>query len=208
MTPRLVTLCLIAACSAPAATPVVSVPDPIVGKVEEGEDLIGMPAPPLDGVVWIDGKAHPLGEDRGKVVLVRWWTDTCPLCANTAPAVRALAKKYGDGLAVRAIYHNKVRGRDIAPSDVRVMNERTGFVGVVGHDDGWRVLRRWWLDAGGRRFTSVTFVVGKRGRIRMIHTGGEFHRKDEGTCQFEPAKCAEEFEAIDKAIGALLDENL
>jgi thiol-disulfide isomerase/thioredoxin len=206
---RIVLLLVIAACGqvAPVATPAVGIPEPVLGKVSEGRELVGRPAPSLQGISWTDGRSHPLGEDRGKVVLVRWWTDTCPFCANSAHALRALADAFGNDLRIRAIYHNKVAGRAVTAGDARAMAERVGYPWLVGQDgDGWPVLRRWWLGPG-RRFTSVTFLLDQRGRIRALHTGGEFHARDQGTCVYDdPADCHREYEAMRQAIAALVAE--
>ena len=188
----------------------VAVFEPIVGKVDQGRELIGTPAPSLDGVQWVDGGGHPLEEERGKVVLVRWWTDTCPLCRNSAPAVKALQSKYGERLAVRAVYHNKVPDRPVTRDNVRAEGERLGFPPLIGHDRGWSALKRWWTGGARRRYTSVTFLVGKQGRIRLIHTGGEFHTPEQAgndACLYDPECCADEFAAIDRAIAALSAES-
>ncbi len=39
------------------------------------------------------------------------------------------------------------------------------------------MLRRWWLDGGRRRATSVSFLIDKRGVIRYIHPGPAYHRE-------------------------------
>ncbi|MHC4941292.1 MAG: peroxiredoxin family protein [Planctomycetota bacterium] len=177
--------------------------DPVVGKVKQGSGLIGSPAPSLDGVRWID----PPGATEGKVVLVRWWTTGCPLCTNSAPAIAELKRKHGAALEVRAIFHEKVAGRELPDEDLKEIAEDMGLPGVLGRDPGWSVLRRWWLDAGGRSFTSVTFVLGKGGRIRQIHTGGEFHApRHAPACLYDPERCADEYRAIDRAIGVLAAE--
>ncbi|MHC4729757.1 MAG: TlpA family protein disulfide reductase [Planctomycetota bacterium] len=130
---------LLAACSQVGSV------EPIIGKVDEGRELIGTPAPSLAGISWTDGQVHPLTEERGKVVLVRWWTDTCPLCANSAKAIHALAQEYGDDLVIRAVYHNKVAGRDVTPAGARAMADRVGYPWLVGLDPQWETLRAWWL---------------------------------------------------------------
>ena len=183
--------------------------DPIVGKVDQGRELIGTPAPSLDGVQWVDGGDHPLAADRGKVVLVRWWTDTCPLCRNSAPAVQALQSKYGDRLDVRAVYHNKVPDRTVTQAWVQSLGGKLGFPPLIGHDRNWSALKRWWTGGARRRYTSVTFLLGKQGRIRLIHTGGEFHTEQQAgkdACLYDPQQCAAEFAAIDEAIAVLSAE--
>lgn len=181
---------------------------PVVGKVEEGGELVGKRPPPL-AVEWTDGGTHPLAEDRGRVVLVRWWTDTCPLCANSAGAIAALKREYGDRLAVRAIFHDKTSGRELTRAQVEALAKQVGFPGLVGIDRSWVALRRWWLDHGGRRFTSVSFLLDKRGRIRLVHTGGEFHARGhvpDEACLFDPAQCAAEYAAVERAIAVLAAE--
>lgn len=169
--------------------------------------MIGAPAPDLDDIVWQDGKPHPLSEDHGRVVLVRWWTDTCPLCANSAPAITRLQKKHGNKLSVRAVYHDKVDGRKVNPAMLGAMAKRTGFDQLVGLDRGWAALRRWWLAGHRRSYTSVTFILDKSGRVRLIHTGGEFHARDEGECvSGDPDRCQKELQDIDRMIGALAAE--
>jgi len=57
--------------------------------------------------------------------------------------------------------------------------------------------------------TSVTFLLGKQGRIRLIHTGGEFHTEQQAgkdACLYDPQQCAAEFAAIDEAIAVLSAE--
>ena len=197
---------LVAACTHKEPVKPAEFPKPIQGPVDQGGDLIGTKPPPLDGVRWLDGKKHPLSEDKGKVVLVRWWTSTCPLCANSAPAVAALKKKYGDDLAVRAIFHEKPAGRPIGKDEIEGTAKRLGFPGLIGHDPSWPVLDAWWLDRGGQRYTSVTFLLDREGKIRLIHTGGEFHTSDQvdpADCVQDPAACEREYEAIDTAVGLL-----
>src|SRR5579884_4396369 len=45
-----------------------------------GQDRVGIPAPPLQIDEWLNSKPLSIEDLRGHVVLVRWWTDTCPLC--------------------------------------------------------------------------------------------------------------------------------
>jgi thiol-disulfide isomerase/thioredoxin len=201
----LLVLTLGAACS---RQPEALIQKPVIGKVDEGGERIGTRAPSLDGVLWVDGQAHPLSEERGRVVLVRWWTDDCALCSNSAKAIGALAREYGEDLVIRAIYHDKRPGRKVGPDQVRAFAMRAGYSWLVGKDEGWEALKRWWLDPG-RSFTSVTFLIDKRGVIRAIHSGGEFHDRTqvaEEACLFEPAECEREYKALDRAIGILMRE--
>ena len=104
---------------------------------------------------------------------MRWWTDGCSLCSSSAPELTRIATSFPGQLQFSAIFHDK-RGRaTIDDVWLRKTATRTGFDSCrIGVDPGWAALRRWWLDRGGRRFTSVTFLLDRAGVIRLIHTGG------------------------------------
>ncbi len=46
-----------------------------------GAELIGTRALGWEGAEWLDTEPLRLEDQRGKVVLVRWWTDSCPYCS-------------------------------------------------------------------------------------------------------------------------------
>ena len=139
----------------------------------DGAELIGTAAPPWEASDWIGSPPLTLESLRGKVVLVRWFMSTdCPYCTASAPALRLLDTEYRDkGLVVIGMYHHK----DPEPLDVekvRGWRNDFGFKFPVAVDRDWRTLNRWWLDAGRRDFTSVSFLIDRRGTIRHIHPGG------------------------------------
>ena len=49
-----------------------------------GSDRIGVAAPQFQFDGWLNSAPLSLQDLRGQVVLVRWWTDTCPFCASSA----------------------------------------------------------------------------------------------------------------------------
>jgi len=158
-----VVLAFLCACSKSGPAPAA-----IIGPSEAGADQIGQRAPALDGVRWLDGDA-----DGDRLHLVRWWTDGCSLCSSSAPELTRIAAAFPDDLRFSAIFHDK-RGRaTIDDAWLRETAAATGFDSCrIGVDPGWAALRAWWLDRGGRRFTSVTFLLDREGVIRLIHTGG------------------------------------
>lgn len=158
-----VALVFVCACSNP-----VTPPPAIIGPSDAGADQIGQAAPALSGIRWLDDK--PAG---GKLHLVRWWTDGCVLCSSSAPGLSRIAAAFPDDLEFSAIFHDKRRRASIDGGWLRKTAAETGFDSCrIGVDPGWAALRRWWLDRGGRRFTSVTFLLDGDGVIRLIHTGG------------------------------------
>jgi peroxiredoxin len=142
-------------------------------------DLVGKPARAWQAEHWINSPALELSELRGKVVLVRFWTaPDCPFCSATAPALNDFHARYASrGLRVVAFYHHKSR----SPLDVKAVRHYArvfGFRFPVAIDPGWHTLRSWWLDvpsgAPVRKFTSVSFLIDRRGVIRHVHPGGQY----------------------------------
>jgi peroxiredoxin len=172
-------------------------------SAQEGEELIGKPAPELGLTQWVNSPPLSISDLAGKVVLLRWWTDTCPFCAATAPALRELQSKYGAaGLQVIGIFHPKP-AEDWNLDRVKAATARFGFTFPVAVDGDWIALKRWWLESGNRQYTSVSFILDKRGIIRYVHPGGEYHL---GKCTPGQEHCAEDFRAIETIISQLLAE--
>ena len=73
-------------------------PEPRVG--------IGHPAPELAGIhAWLNSQPLKIGDLRGKVVLVDFWTYTCVNCIRTFPYLREWHAKYADhGLVILGVH--------------------------------------------------------------------------------------------------------
>lgn len=172
-----------------------------------GDDRIGIVAPPFQFDGWLNSPAITLEDLRGQVVLVRWWTDTCPFCASSAPALRSIHDKYGPrGLTLLGVFHPKF-GRD-DPLDlerVKKSVERRQFEFPIAIDWDWRqgTLREWWLTGPDRPATSVTFLLDKQGVIQFVHPGMEYH--DENGLE-EHAMCIDDMTTIRAAIERLLSD--
>jgi thiol-disulfide isomerase/thioredoxin len=112
-----------------------------------GRDRIGVAAPPFEIDSWLNSKPLSIQDLRGRVVLVRWWTDTCPLCASTAPALRKLDEQYSArGLTVIGVFHPKA-GRDDAMDVARVQRavDARQLTFPIAIDWEWHTLNKWWL---------------------------------------------------------------
>ncbi len=143
-----------------------------------GAELIGTKALGWEGAEWLNTEPLRLEDLRGQVVLVRWWTDSCPYCSRSAPALNEFHARYaGRGLIVIGMYHPKPIDRPITASEIREAAQERGFGFPIAIDRNWSVLRHWWLDGGRRSATSVTFLIDQRGVIRHIHPGPAFHRE-------------------------------
>ena len=148
---------------------------------KEGDALIGKPAPKWGMLEWMNSQPLMLNALKGKVVLVRWWTETCPFCSRSAPALNEFHDTFEDkGLVVVGMYHPKPPG----PRPQKALEKavkRLGFEFPIALDMDWRLLRRYWLAKGGQRWTSVSFLIDKRGKIRYIHPGGDYYKGKDKT---------------------------
>jgi peroxiredoxin len=170
--------------------------------LSRGEDRLGIPAPPLGLEHWLNSPPLDMDALRGKVVLIRWWTHDCPYCAATAPALKHLDAKYNaSGLRVIGIFHPKPAG-DWSVERMRAATQQKGFTFPVALDANWTALNRWWPDLEKRGWTSVSFVVDKKGIIRYVHPGGEFHEASER----DHARCDRDYKGIEQTVERLLKE--
>lgn len=168
----------------------------------EGQELIGKPAPSLALKDWLNSKPLEMSDLRGKVVLLRWWTEGCAYCAATAPALVSLERTYASrGLEIIGIFHPKPPGKWTMDS-VRRAVEQKHFTFQVAVDGDWTALKRWWLTKE-RDFTSVSFLVDQNGLIRCVHPGGEFHEGQQGGMSTHEA-CNRDMHFIQGEIAKLL----
>ncbi len=159
------------------------------------DKLIGSKAPEWQGTNWLNSPALRLADLRGKVVLVRWWTaPDCQYCRATAPALNEFYEHYHSrGLEVVGFYHHKA-SEPLELEKVEEYSRQFGFRFPVAIDADWKTLHRWWLDGHSRRWTSVSFLLDRRGMIRHIHPGGQYVKGDK------------DYEAMRSKIEALLAE--
>jgi len=142
--------------------------------IEMSTRLIGTEAQDWNVGSWMNSKPVQLRDLLGKVVLVRWWTEGCPFCSATAPALNGFYDEFHSrGLEVIAFYHHK----SDQPLDVARVHQyanKLGFKFPVAIDYDWQTLRRWWLDDSATTWTSVSFLIDRKGTIRHIHPGGQY----------------------------------
>ena len=169
-----------------------------------GSDLIGQPAPEWAFTRWVRGSRATLADLHGKVVLVRWWTDGCHFCRSTLPALESLVGRVDrSDLVVLGVYHPKPRPREVSDRRILKIAGELGFSGPIAFDRDWRTLGRYWLDGHDERnWTSVSFLIDRRGVIRWVHGGGEYHPgRDPGH-----ERCDLEFDQLETTLATLLAE--
>lgn len=162
--------------------------------------VIGQPAPAWPELRWVQGGPLSLSDLRGKVVLVRFFTDReCPFCSVTAPALNELDSDFrARGLVVVGFYTPKPRPRPTSVKDVRRTVAAYGFRFPVAVDDEWKALRRLWLDRADSGWTSASLVIDRRGVVRHVHPGGVFAKES------SDPQARRDYEEIRSAVEALL----
>lgn len=145
---------------------------------ESGAELLGRPAPAWSFDRWIGTAPMTVEGVRGRVVLLRWWTDGCRYCKTTLPVLEKLRTRYPDDLLVIGVYHPKAP-RNVTDRDITNHAKKLGFGGPIAVDSKWTTLGRYWLDGHPEHeWTSVSFLLDREGRVRWIHPGGEYHPSD------------------------------
>jgi thiol-disulfide isomerase/thioredoxin len=168
-----------------------------------GQDMLGKAFPPLPFDRWLNTEGNHPPDLSHCVTLYRWWTDTCPFCARTLPAIEKLRQEFApQGLKVVAVYHPKPP-RDVTDRDVIEAARRIGYNGAIAVDSHWAALQQLWLSTGHRDATSASFLVDRDGIIRFVHPGVEFFPSNDP----QDAEHNQDYLLMRKAIVDLLAAN-
>ena len=149
-----------------------------------GSELTGTPAPEWQNQHWLNSTPLKFSDLKGKVVLVRFFMESaCPMCRASAPYLNEFHQKYGDrGLVVIGMYTPKPKPRQTPMDTVKGYVKDYGFQFPVALDNDWATLNKFWLERiPNAEYTSVSFLIDKKGIIRYIHPGGSYSLKDAAT---------------------------
>lgn len=140
--------------------------------------LLGRSMPRWQVSEWANTEPLELDQLHGKVVVVRFWTDTCPYCRASTPALQGLAYELaGQPVVFVGPHHQAPRPRP-SLAGRPAGRPAVGVTFPLGHDADWATLRSWWLETGDRRATSATVVIGKDGKVTHVHPGPVYFPSD------------------------------
>ncbi len=152
---------------------------------------------------WANSSPLSLNELRGHVVVVRFWTNTCPYCAKSMPVLQNLKTRLREKpVRFVGIYHPKPRGKDRPWEKAVRRAEKWDVQFPIAHDPDWDTLTSWWLSTGRRDATSCTFVFNHRGHVTYIHPGPVYYPGDP-----KKSQPAHDFERLTAAIEHALERN-
>lgn len=125
------------------------------------------PAPELVGIEgWINTSPLTLGDLRGKVVLVDFWTYTCVNCIRTFPFLREWDRKYRDsGLVILGV-HTPEFIFEKSAANVKTAAQDYDLTYPIAQDNGYQT----W-EAFGTQAWPTKFVIDQDGFIRYVHRG-------------------------------------
>jgi hypothetical protein len=164
--------------------------------------VTGKPFGGLADLRWLTGGGKAPAFADHAVTVVRWWTDGCPFCAASLPALEALRVRHGgEGLQMIAVYHPKPLGRRSDAAAVRAAAARLGLRGPIAIDERWEKLESLWRKGAPKAATSVTFVVDRAGIVRWVHPGPRIHRSEDR----EHARADADMRELEEVVRGLLD---
>lgn len=122
---------------------------------------VGSVVPPDIALKDLDGKEHTLGQYRGKVVFIHFWSIVCPSEKQAEPKCIDIQKQFGDKVVQIAINANQGELQDATYAAMRDHVQKAGVNFVVTVDPGNKVT-----DLFGGTSTPHCFVIDKDGTLR------------------------------------------
>jgi thiol-disulfide isomerase/thioredoxin len=148
----------------------------LAGGFPAGVPVALAASPPVEGVApgfdgatgWLNTMPLTLDGQRGKVVVVSFWTYSCINCLRTLPYVRAWAQRYArQGLVVVGV-HSPEFAFEKDPANVTRAVKDLSLSYPIALDDGYKIWR-----AYRNRFWPAIYIVDAQGRIRHHQFGEE-----------------------------------
>jgi thiol-disulfide isomerase/thioredoxin len=127
-------------------------------------------APNFSGITaWLNtphGRSISLGQLRGKVVLVDFWTYSCINCQRTLPHVEAWYRAYKkDGFVVVGVHTPEFAFEHVV-SNVRAQAATLGVHYPIAVDDDYKT----W-DAYDNEYWPADYLIDAQGNVRHVHFG-------------------------------------
>jgi len=144
---------------------------------------------------------------RGRVVVVRFWTDANEACARTMPALQELSEQFrGEPVTFVGIYFpSSLTAGSFSEdpwADTQARAREWGVEFPIAEDR--RTLNSWWLSRYDNLPATPTFVIGPQGRVVHLHPGPGIYPSDDPAEQI----CDDDYQALRAAIHQALGHQL
>ena len=133
------------------------------------------PAPEFRDVTsWINTEPFTLADQRGKVVLIDFWTYTCVNCIRTLPFIKSWHSKYADsGLVIVGVHAPEFEFEKDRQNVIDAMAE-FGLEYPVAQDNDFGTWRNY-----DNRYWPAKYLIDKDGFIRYSHFGEGAYQETE-----------------------------
>jgi cytochrome c biogenesis protein CcdA/thiol-disulfide isomerase/thioredoxin len=131
-----------------------------------GLPVLGRAPDFVDNQRWFNSQPLTLGELRGRVVLIDFWTYTCINCIRTLPYLRAWDERYRRrGLTIVGVHTPEFAfERDAANVERAIGQNRLRY--PVAQDNEYGTWTAW-----GNQYWPAKYLIDSRGRVRYAHFG-------------------------------------
>jgi thiol-disulfide isomerase/thioredoxin len=127
---------------------------------------------------WLQSKPLKLGDLRGQVVIVHFWTFGCINCVHNYPVYKAWHEKYADkGVTIIGV-HTPEFAREADVDRVRSKARDNGLKFPIVIDNDSRIWKSW-----ENNYWPSIYLIDKKGRVRY-HWDGELHLEKAAGRQF------------------------
>ena len=139
---------------------------------------VGMKAPDITNETWLNSAPLRLGDLKGKVVMVEFWTFGCYNCRNVEPYLKGWYQKYADQGFVVIGVHSPEFSHEREVENVRRYIKEHEIRFPVPVDNDFSTWNRY-----GNRYWPAMYLIDKQGVIRYVRIGEGGYQETERLIQ-------------------------
>ncbi len=144
----------------------------------QADAFVGMKAPEVTSLVWLNRDIPSPTEYQGRVRLVEFWTFGCYNCRNVEPQVKAWHEKYaGQGLAVISVHSPEFAYEKNVEAVQRYVREHR-ILYPVAIDNDFENWKRY-----GNHYWPAMYLIDKKGIVRYVKAGEGGYAQTEAVIQ-------------------------
>jgi peroxiredoxin len=127
---------------------------------------------------WVQSKPLKLADQRGKVVVVHFWTFGCINCIHNYPVYKAWQTQYAEkGVTIIGVHTPEFK-HEADVDRVRAKAQENGLKFPIVVDNESRIWKKW-----DNQYWPSIYLIDKQGRVRY-HWDGELHPEKDADKRF------------------------